>query len=76
MKTISLFKTLATTVIVILVAYCIGTSDYSWLLILFLLWKLVSFGLNIIGTVIRSIVSIGLNILKITFVIYLITVML
>lgn len=76
MKTISLIKTLVTTVIVVLAAYCIGTSDYSWLLILFLLWKLISFGLNILGTVIRSIVSIGLNIIKITFVIYLITIVL
>lgn len=48
-------------------------AGYSWVLVLFLFFKLFSTVLKIFGIIIRSIISLCLSALKICFLIYLIT---
>lgn len=48
-------------------------AGYSWVLVLFLFFKLFSTVLKIFGIIIRSIISLCLSALKICFLVYLIT---
>lgn len=64
-------QTIFVLVMVGVVIYCATTSGYGWLIILFLLWKLTTLGLKIIGIVFSSCFGIlitGIKIVAILFV--------